>query len=1359
MAEKMNKWKMRRAGLLNFWYYDYEVFDFSDGKLLLRGSNGSGKSVTMQSFLPVLLDGKKTPDRLDPFGSKARRMEDYLLGEKEVVDRDERTGYLFIEYEREDTGQYITTGIGLQAKRQKPLKSWGFAITDNRRIGEDFELFKMEKGEKIPLSRIELENRIGGGGEVVQTNREYMALVNKHVFGFETLEAYEDLIKLLIQLRSPKLSKDFRPTVIYEILEAALPPLTDEDLRHLSDTIEHMDETRQHIEQVDRHIDALGKINAVYSRYNEHRLRHHAWKWEEARQRVTDDEQELENNQQKKLGTEQTLQELIDEKEQADRRTEVLTNQEESLRSHDVWRLEREKNETKDELDKNQRQLQSKEERLTEKKRDERKLQADLDQKEADEQEQEKDIEDALMNLGNDAAEASFFHHEFNARDFDRLGSEAFDTWKKQTTQHVTTLRELEDRLEKLERLKEKRAEKEREYSEIERVRDEKTADEKEWQRTFDEDKQKKLEGIFTWLKDVPWNVGDEVVQETSRRIYSLYEPVTYRDISVPFQAEHEAYTSNLQAEKLQEEHLESLVEKELIETKDELASWKMKRAPVPERPDATSRARETFARGSILPFYEAVEFRGDVDRETRNRIEAALLETGLLDALITEDKTDISHDRIIIPQPKTMAHTLEEYLQADVPDQTVSEKAVYDVLASIEVGEGASSVQTDGSYRLDILKGHAVPQGEAKFIGRSARERYRKEKIEELQEQIQFLEGQVSEHRKRADELIRKMKESSESMERFPNDEDLRVIYQNMTDVRRDIARLLQNMKEKDAERKELSREFRSMNQQLEEDTREFKLERSRESYKEALQVMHRYREELSELELIHQKYIHIRKEQDSLRVRIKERQEETDEVQGEINILEDQIQKRKWTLDAIEEQLRQQGAEEIRRNIERVQVEQREVKEKLGRLQNKIPVEQVNLDQFERRVKNLTRVLQFHTFIREQWRRLFVWEREFGFVEVDDSLEDEELAAELSSGYEEHKRESQLLEQVTKKFHEVNQDLVEYQLQQYPNHLASESFQQEMTNEESLLYKEWENAAWRNFVELNYDGRQVSPMIAEEKQREIREHQSQMLDEQDRELYEEILFKSVGNKLKSRIRRAKQWTEKMNSLMESRNSSSGLKFSIRWKPRTADRDEELDTKELVELLNRKQEIMKEEDFDRMVSHFRSRIDQAKEQMYERGEGQTLLQVLKEVLDYRKWFSFVLSYSRPSEPKRELTNNAFYKFSGGEKAMAMYIPLFAAAYSRYQEASNTAPYIISLDEAFAGVDENNIREMFEIVEELGFDYIMNSQVLWGDYDTVRNLAVSELIRPLNAGFVAVMNYEWNGQVLENREKGADGDG
>ncbi len=46
-----------------------------------------------------------------------------------------------------------------------------------------------------------------------------------------------------------------------------------------------------------------------------------------------------------------------------------------------------------------------------------------------------------------------------------------------------------------------------------------------------------------------------------------------------------------------------------------------------------------------------------------------------------------------------------------------------------------------------------------------------------------------------------------------------------------------------------------------------------------------------------------------------------------------------------------------------------------------------------------------------------------------------------------------------------------------------------------------------------------------------------------------------------------------------------------------------------------------------------------------------------------------------------------------------MYIPLFLAAYSRYSDARPDATRIISLDEAFAGVDENNIWDMFDLLK------------------------------------------------------------
>lgn len=255
----------------------------------------------------------------------------------------------------------------------------------------------------------------------------------------------------------------------------------------------------------------------------------------------------------------------------------------------------------------------------------------------------------------------------------------------------------------------------------------------------------------------------------------------------------------------------------------------------------------------------------------------------------------------------------------------------------------------------------------------------------------------------------------------------------------------------------------------------------------------------------------------------------------------------------------------------------------------------------------------------------------------------------------------------------------------------------------------------------------------------------QQEVLNETDRELYEEIILNSVGRILRARIHRAERWVKKINDLMEKRDTSSGLTFSIKWRPKTTEAEEEMDTKDLVDLLRSDPRLLKEEDMKRITNHFRSKITRARELSLVEGYGTTLHQVIKEILDYRKWFQFTLYYKRSGEPKRELTNHVFFTFSGGEKAMAMYIPLFSAAYSRYQEASPDAPFIISLDEAFAGVDETNIRDIFELVEELGFNYIMNSQALWGDYDTVSSLSICELVRPKNTPYVTVIRYIWNG--------------
>jgi hypothetical protein len=47
MSTQRIRWRPSRAGILNVYQYEDETLHFADGRLLLRGVNGSGKSTAM----------------------------------------------------------------------------------------------------------------------------------------------------------------------------------------------------------------------------------------------------------------------------------------------------------------------------------------------------------------------------------------------------------------------------------------------------------------------------------------------------------------------------------------------------------------------------------------------------------------------------------------------------------------------------------------------------------------------------------------------------------------------------------------------------------------------------------------------------------------------------------------------------------------------------------------------------------------------------------------------------------------------------------------------------------------------------------------------------------------------------------------------------------------------------------------------------------------------------------------------------------------------------------------------------------------------------------------------------------------
>ncbi len=943
------RWQLNRAGLFNFWYYDDEEYHFADGKLLLRGSNGSGKSVTMQSLITVLLDGKKSPDRLDPFGSKARRMEDYLLGEREVLDLEERTGYLFLEYVRPGSGQYFTSGLGLRAKRHSPLDSWGFVIWDNRRIGRDFLLYKTESDpeggqQKIPLTRRELENRLDPGGKVVKSQKDYMELVNKYLFGFERPEAFEELVKLLIQLRSPKLSKDFKPTVIYEILNESLPALSDEELRPLSDTIETMDQIKSQLDQLIREEQSLARLCRHYDSYNQRvytekadgLLRTHNRR-EQVRRKTSELEQEL-------AGTRENINRLQNGLQALKREQEVLSGEEEQLRQHSVFGAERDKSDLTTTLNGLRGNQAAKERVLNEKQAGERKGKQALETEEGRLSRHLQEIEERLDEMSTLAEEASFLNNDVAAEEFRQRRDDSFSfaLWRQEAKHYEEQLAGVLKAFRQEAQAKERHQDAERELGEARQAWDEAQAVEKKWADSLEEARRQWLADLFAWHKTNQELRLDERELRTIAQILPLCpEQTSWEGLKEPATAARDRLRQGIQAEVLQVEHEIRQQDALINETQTELNQWRQHREPEPVRHPATEQARQALQAQGVpfAPFYAAVEFQDFVEPDLRERLEAAMIQAGMLDALIIAEGSVAgpgegkvppapvlpANDRILRARPQILAHTLADYLYA-VPTGGIPAAQIDNVLRSILVGdedgleEGQTAISGNGNYRIGILAGHA-PAGEAAiYIGKESRRQYRLREIARLEAVLAGLKQALAAMQERRELLDQKLARLAEEYRQFPADQPMKQAFNEWDGAKRQVQWREQEVAKKDHKFRQTMEAWQQTKAVLRELARPVSLDLSQPVYEDALHRMTKYREELGALELAHQKAMAARGQQVLLKQNLADTMAAVDELKGELATLHDQIQLTQEKLVKVEERLRELGAEEIRCKIEAV-------------------------------------------------------------------------------------------------------------------------------------------------------------------------------------------------------------------------------------------------------------------------------------------------------------------------------------------------------------------------------------------------------------------------------------------------------
>ncbi|MCX7904658.1 MAG: TIGR02680 family protein, partial [Caloramator sp.] len=677
---KQNRWIIERAGLINFWYYDEEEFNFSDGRLLLRGANGSGKSVTMQSFIPLLLDGNKSPERLDPFGSKARRIENYLLGDEES-ELEERTAYLYMEFKKKESGNYITIGMGFKAQRGKPIQSWGFAITDGRRIGHNFFLYK-DIGDKIPLSKKELENRIGSGGRVVEAQRDYMKMVNDLLFGYDDIDDYDELIKLLVQLRSPKLSKEFRPTVIYEILENSLQPLLDDDLRPMSEAIENMDNIKIRLDELKESKKAAEKIKDVYDKYNRFMLFDKAKNFlniYNEYQNLLKSKEELEKAKENSKNEFQSASKNIEELKI---KQAFYENKKMQLEVHDSLKIKEKIKETEDYISSLKKQKLEKISQEESKRQRERQLEFELKKLKDNGEVLLKKIEDTMIQMDNFYPEFDFDEQVFLKDELkNNIDNEyKFSFVKEKLSKHIKALEDAKNEIEELERINKL-------YDEALRVL-EKAKQEKEYKEKklneakllLEEIKEELIEKIYTWHKEnKELKLSDETVVKISQVINTFTKDSSYDEVIALLREEFNKIEALLNSQILKQKFKKETLEENIKKLNEKIDEWKSKKDPEPERKEEVKKNRERLKEENIpfIPFYKAVDFVDGLSENVKSLIESALYDMGILDALIVPKQykekiykmdKDMA-DKYIFPSPAYLMHDLTQFLKVDKID------------------------------------------------------------------------------------------------------------------------------------------------------------------------------------------------------------------------------------------------------------------------------------------------------------------------------------------------------------------------------------------------------------------------------------------------------------------------------------------------------------------------------------------------------------------------------------------------------------------------------------------------------------------------------------------------------------------
>ncbi len=1346
-AATSGRWIPTRAGILNVWRYYDEVFEFENGRLLLRGPNGSGKSKALELLMPFLFDASLRPHRLSTFGTGDRTMQWNLMGEG--TSGTTRVGYVWMEFARVDAvgTSWLTIGARLQASQHTRTPTAHYFHTSRRVQHPQGLPLVNDTGQ--PWTRADLSDLIGTDGLVHETASDYRQAVRTALFPGMSEQRYDSLITAMLQLRQPKLSQRLDPSVVSDLISAALPPVGDAEIQELAEGFERLDRQREQLQRRDDEAAAAARLAGQQRGYAQRVLRLAAG-------RLTSATSEMDRLTRQARQSQEQYAAARGEREQLHARRHELHSAA-ARSSAAITTLERsDEYKVGEELVRLGDQARESERRAAERER----AAAQAERAEAEDrrahEEQSSRLEEAT------AAERTLSGRAYQAAEHARMGSvheEVGSTDPVDGDRQRNLLRAaVSSRRGQIEQVRVALA-----AADEARIRAEAAEDEREVAREHLGDAvelreearvrtEEELESLTSALLDWAQHLVELRIDDVGAMVSGLGqgpgdEEVVRGRLEQARRVAREAITEDLTVQT----HRRQGMQERLAGLEDDLLQLRQSR-DLPPPPPRTRVAERDPALGA--PLWRLVSFIDGPDERGQADLEAALEASGMLDAWVAADGSLT----VLSPGPDEHAPLLDtvldgrfpaapdrsllEVLRAE-PEARVPTEVVDRLLSSVAwgpnlPGEHPAAVGQDGTWRLGTAVGRWTKPA-AEYIGATARERARQQRIAELEEVVTACRQEIAGVTAEIEALHGRLDDAEAEMAAAPPFSGLRA-------ARQEYARRDQAVADRESRLGDATTQVQHWEHTMATQRRTVTQKAAEHHLPAQEAALQRVGQAVDVLDEAGQRWI-------DARLAMAHAQTAADRALAARTRSADAA--RRERREAAEAAGVAESTEAARAALEATSgMAHREILQTLGRHKDELRASQDELESTSASIEELAGAIgrleekqqgdaarrdesvEHRDAAASRLRHLcdgtFPQDTGLAVTEQRDQVKSTlELGRRITATWPdlavEPRNLSSALSRLTEAVHDCRSVLA-----------TRADLAMEADDDVQVLT-------------ATVDGVRVGAGALAHIMQEEADRSRDDITASERELFDKTLTGDLRRRLADRLREATDMIARMNERLAGVRTASNMTVRLKW---VVDDELSSTTRDARDLLLKNPVVLTEANRDALHDFFRQRVEEARAS----GTAASWQQQLAEVFDYTAWHRFQVHIDRGNgQGWKTLTRHLHGALSGGEKAIALHLPLFAAVAAHYQSVPQ-APRLILLDEVFVGVDTVNRGQVFGLLASLDLDLVLTSDHEWCTYRELDGVAIHQLI---SAGSdrgdaeggdddeaVTTVRWVWNGEDL-----------